>query len=87
MRTVAQSIDAAQALGWVVAATYLLPDSDWDELYGPLAASINRLRHEQRADDEALDIVEKEIHIRRRFAAEYGNAGYVLRPAQTITDA
>lgn len=65
----------------------LLPNSDWDELYGPLAASINRLRHEQRADDEALDIVEKEIHIRRRFAAEYGNAGYVLRPAQTITDA
>lgn len=87
MRTVAQSIDAAQALGWVVAATYLLPDSDWDELYGPLAASINRLRHEQRADDEALDIVEKEIHIRRRFGAEYGYVGYVLLPAQTITDA
>jgi hypothetical protein len=82
MRTVAESITAAQVLGWVVVATYLLPDSDWDEYYTPLAANVSRLRQEHPADSTSLDGVEEEIHLRRRFGGDYGYVGYVLRPAE-----
>jgi SAM-dependent methyltransferase len=81
MRTLAESITAAQSLGWVVAATYLLPDSDWDEYYTPLAANIARLRRERPDDGNSLDGVEEEIALRRRFGTDYGYVGYVLRPA------
>ncbi|MDQ4103703.1 MAG: hypothetical protein M3186_08350 [Actinomycetota bacterium] len=43
MRTTDGNVRAALAAGWTVAATYLLPDTDWAAYYDPLAARIAQL--------------------------------------------
>lgn len=79
MRTTAENVAAAQRAGYTVQAVYLLPDSDWDAYYRPLACRIATLR-EDGVDPAALDEVGDEIAVRERFGAEYGYTGYVLRP-------
>lgn len=78
MRTTGDNVSAAIGLAWTVAATYLLPDSDWDEYYVPLARRISDLRG--HFSDEDLDLVAHEISIRQKFGTDYGYTGYVLRP-------
>lgn len=78
MRTTGETVSAAIDLGWTVAATYLLPDSDWDEYYIPLAHRISELAGQYAA--ETLDMVGHEISVRERFGSDYGYTGYVLRP-------
>jgi SAM-dependent methyltransferase len=80
MRTTAGNVAAAQDAGWTVAATHLLPDSDWDAYYGPLAARIAELRTEHPDAGAGLDAVGAEIGVRTRHGADYGYTGYVLRP-------
>jgi SAM-dependent methyltransferase len=80
MRTTDGNVRAATDAGWTVAATYLLPDSDWAAYYAPLAARIAALRHERPADGAVLDEVGHEIDVRRAHATDYGYTGYVLRP-------
>ncbi|GAA3082264.1 class I SAM-dependent methyltransferase [Pseudonocardia yunnanensis] len=79
MRTTDGNVRAALAAGWTVAATYLLPDSDWAAYYDPLAARIETLRADG-IDGAALDEVAHEIEIRRAYGGDYGYTGYVLRP-------
>lgn len=79
MRSTAGNVAAAQQAGWTVQATYVLPDSDWDAYYGPLAERIDLLRGEG-VPGHLLDQVGEEIDIRRRHGADYGYTGYVLRP-------
>lgn len=79
MRTTDENVRAALAAGWTVSAVYLLPDSDWDAYYVPLAARIDELRREG-IDPALLDEVGREIDVRRRHGADYGYTGYVLRP-------
>ncbi|WP_433359410.1 SAM-dependent methyltransferase [Actinoplanes sp. CA-142083] len=79
MRTTAGNVEAAQRAGWTVRAVYVLPDSDWDEYYGPLAARIEELRREGIAED-LLGPVAEEIEIRARYGDDYSYTGYVLRP-------
>ncbi|GAA4543039.1 class I SAM-dependent methyltransferase [Pseudonocardia xishanensis] len=76
MRTTAAHVAAAVAAGWTVAATYLLPDSDWAAYYGPLSARLAALR----AQGHDTTDVGYEIEVRQRFGADYGYTGYVLRP-------
>jgi SAM-dependent methyltransferase len=79
MRTTDGNVRAALAAGWAVAATYLLPDSDWAAYYDPLAARIEALRADG-VDGAALDEVAREIEVRRAYGGDYGYTGYVLRP-------
>lgn len=79
MRSTAANVDAAQRAGWTVVATYLLPDSDWEAYYGPLAARIDELRAEGVAD-ELLASVGEEIVVRAEHGADYGYTAHVLRP-------
>lgn len=79
MRTTAGNVAAAQQAGYTVAATYLLPDCDWDAYYRPLAARLELLRADG-VDPEVLDEVGREIRVREEFGADYGYTGYVLRP-------
>lgn len=74
-----ENVAAAQRAGYTVQAVYLLPDSDWDAYYRPLARRIATLR-EDGVDPAALDEVGGEIAVRERFGTEYGYTGYVLRP-------
>lgn len=80
MRTTAGNVTAAMDAGWTVAATYLLPDSDWDAYYSPLAERIAELRRTHPELDSALDEVGLEIAVRRAHGGDYGYTGYVLRP-------
>ncbi len=80
MRTTDGNVRAALAAGWTVAATYLLPDTDWAAYYDPLAARIAHLRQERPADGAALDEVGHEIEVRHAHGHDYGYTGYVLRP-------
>ncbi|MFB9385479.1 SAM-dependent methyltransferase [Pseudonocardia petroleophila] len=80
MRTTADNVAAAQDAGWTVAATYLLPDSDWAAYYDPLAARIAALRAEHPGQGAALDEVGAEIGVRREHGGDYGYTAYVLRP-------
>jgi SAM-dependent methyltransferase len=79
MRTTAANVDAAQRAGWTVQATYVLPESDWHEYYGPLAARLAEMRR-QGVPGELLDQVGEEIKIRAAHGADYAYTGYVLRP-------
>jgi SAM-dependent methyltransferase len=79
MRTTAGNVAAAAAAGWTVAATYLLPDSDWAAYYDPLAERIAVLRG-PGVDPSVLDGIAREIEVRHRYGDEYGYTGYVLRP-------
>lgn len=78
MRTTAGNVAAAQRAGFTVQALYLLPDTDWDSYYRPLAHRIELLR-DGGADPAALDEVGREITVREQFGAEYGYTAYVLR--------
>lgn len=80
MRTTDGNVRAALAAGWTVAATYLLPDTDWTAYYDPLAARIAQLRRERPGDGVALDEIGHEIEVRRAHGRDYGYTGYVLRP-------
>lgn len=84
MRTTAENVAAAQRAGYTVQAVYLLPDSDWDAYYRPLAHRIELLRSDGAAP-AALDEVGREIAVRAEFGAEYGYTAYVLRPQPTVT--
>ena len=79
MRSTAGNVAAAIECGWTVAATYLLPDSDWSGYYDPLGARLQDLRA-RGLDPAVLDEVGSEIDIRQRYGADYGYVGYVLRP-------
>lgn len=79
MRSTAGNVAAFQAAGWHVQATYVLPESDWQAYYGPLAARLERLRAEG-VPEEALAVVGEEIGVRAAHGVDYGYTGYVLRP-------
>lgn len=79
MRTTAANVAAMQAAGWTVHATYVLPEGDWQEYYGPLGARLEQLRGEGVADD-LLAQVGVEIGVRAAYGADYGYTAYVLRP-------
>ncbi len=80
MRTTAGNVAAAQDAGWTVAATYLLPDADWDEYYSPLATRLAELRAAHPGSAAELDAIGEEITVRETHGADYGYTGYVLRP-------
>jgi hypothetical protein len=76
MRATAATVAAAETAGYDVAATRLLPESDWwDEYYDPLTAAIDTW-----PDPAAAAPYRAEIDLRRTCAGEYGYTGYVLRP-------
>jgi SAM-dependent methyltransferase len=79
MRTADAVVAAAQRAGWTLLGSYLLPDSDWDAYYGPLAARITELRAQRPEDAAALDAEDLEIEARRRYGDDYGYTGFVLR--------
>lgn len=83
MRTTGANVTAFQEAGWTVAATYLLPESDWDVYYDPLTARIEQLRAGRSeggpAFEAALAEVGREIDVRRDHGRDYGYTGYVLR--------
>lgn len=79
MRDTAGNVAAALGAGWTVAATYLLPDSDWDAYYGPLAARLDELAR-AGTDPAMLAEVAREIDVRREHGTDYGYTAYVLRP-------
>ncbi len=80
MRTTAGNVAAAQDAGWTVAATYLLPDSDWDAYYVPLAARLAQLRAAHPDAAGALEELGAEIGVRAAHGADYGYTAHVLRP-------
>lgn len=80
MRTTAANVAAAQEAGWTVAGVHLLPDTDWAQYYGPLAARLADLRAAHPDATEALDGIGAEIAVREAHGADYGYTGYVLRP-------
>ncbi|WP_424211002.1 bifunctional class I SAM-dependent methyltransferase/N-acetyltransferase [Streptomyces sp. BI20] len=96
LRSRARNLAAAQAAGWRVLDTHLLPDTDWDEYYGPLGVRAERTAAAHAADPTgvpegaraALASTFEEIEVRSRHGHEYGYTGYVLRPvtAGTATD-
>jgi SAM-dependent methyltransferase len=75
MRDTAATVAAAEAAGYDVVATRLLPESDWwDEYYDPLAAAIAGW-----PDPAAAAAHRAEIDLRRDHPGDYGYTGYVLR--------
>jgi hypothetical protein len=79
LRSTPGNVAAAWEAGYRVAATYVLPDTDWDEYYGPLAARIDALRAEG-FDPDVLDAAAAEIGVRDRNASDFGYTAYVLKP-------
>ncbi|MGW7414465.1 GNAT family N-acetyltransferase [Streptomyces sp. NPDC054863] len=81
MGTRASNTAAAVAAGYDVLGTYLQPESDWDEYYGPLGARNESADPTAPGMSEALAMTREEIEVRHEYGTEYGYTGYVLRPA------
>ncbi|HXV92082.1 MAG TPA: SAM-dependent methyltransferase, partial [Pseudonocardia sp.] len=79
MRTPDVRIAAAQRAGWTLLGTYLLPDSDWDAYYRPLAARIAQVRAQRPDAGSELDGIGREIDVRRAHGGDYGYTAFVLR--------
>jgi SAM-dependent methyltransferase len=71
---------AAEAAGYDVVGTRLLPDSDWeDEYYGPLERRIDAWPEPDPATAAALAENRREIVLRRAHPGDYGYLALVLR--------
>ncbi|MFJ9824151.1 GNAT family N-acetyltransferase [Streptomyces sp. NPDC101160] len=81
LRTVTGNAAAAVAAGYHVLGTVAQPESDWDEYYGPLAARAESADTGVPGMAEAVAGARAEIALRRAHGADYGYAGFVLRPA------
>lgn len=81
LRTVAGNAAAAVGAGFHVLGTYLQPEGDWDAYYGPLAAHADAADLSVPGMAEAVAGARAEIALRREHGADYGYAGFVLRPA------
>ncbi|WP_426404555.1 GNAT family N-acetyltransferase [Streptomyces sp. R-07] len=81
LRTVAGNAAAAVGAGYQVLGTVPQPESDWDEYYVPLAAHADAADTTVPGMAEAVAGARAEITLRREHGADYGYAGFVLRPA------
>ncbi|RPK44946.1 bifunctional class I SAM-dependent methyltransferase/N-acetyltransferase [Streptomyces sp. ADI93-02] len=81
LRPVAGNTAAAVEAGFHVLGVLVQPDSDWDEYYVPLAARTATADPSAPGMPEALAATREELDVRHRYGAEYGYAGYVLRPS------
>jgi len=80
MRDAAATTAAAEAAGYEVVATRLLPESDWwDEYYTPLAERIAAWPAPDAQTAAALAGNLAEVDLRRSHPGDYGYTGYVLR--------
>ncbi|MFI6120557.1 GNAT family N-acetyltransferase [Streptomyces sp. NPDC051064] len=81
LRPVAGNTAAAVEAGCHVLGVLVQPDSDWDEYYVPLAGRAATADPSAPGMPEALAATHEELEVRRLHGAEYGYAGYVLRPS------
>jgi SAM-dependent methyltransferase len=80
MRDEAATVAAAEAAGYEVLATRLLPESDWwDEYYVPLERRIDGWGDADPETAAALAANRAEVELRRDHPGDYGYTGYVLR--------
>jgi hypothetical protein len=80
MRDARATAAAAEAAGYDVLASHLLPDEDWtDEYHRPLEAAIDAWPDPDPAAAEVLAAARTEIDLRRTHPDEFGYAGFVLR--------
>ncbi|MBO0511525.1 class I SAM-dependent methyltransferase [Streptomyces beijiangensis] len=80
LRTAEANATAAVAGGYDVLGTYVQPESDWDEYYIPLARRLDATEPDGPAMAQALAGTREELAMRRAHGAEYGYAGFALRP-------
>ncbi|MFE6851802.1 GNAT family N-acetyltransferase [Streptomyces sp. NPDC057674] len=81
LRTVTALSSAAVGAGYHVLGSFLQPEGDWAEYYGPLAAHADAADTAVPGMAEAVAGARAEIAMRREHGSEYGYAGFVLRPA------
>ncbi|MFD3334866.1 class I SAM-dependent methyltransferase [Streptomyces sp. NPDC058700] len=81
LRTVTENARAAVEAGYRVIGSFVQPDSDWDEYYGPLAVRVEAADTGAPGMAEAVAGARAEIALRRAHGSDYGYAGFVLRPA------
>ncbi|MEU2660543.1 bifunctional class I SAM-dependent methyltransferase/N-acetyltransferase [Streptomyces sp. NPDC007325] len=81
LRTVAELTAVAAGAGYHVLGTFLQPEGDWEEYYGPLGERADAADLSVPGTAEAVAATRTEIGIRRAHGGDYGYAGFVLRPA------
>ncbi|WP_246574599.1 bifunctional class I SAM-dependent methyltransferase/N-acetyltransferase [Streptomyces genisteinicus] len=81
LRTTARNCAAVSAAGWTVRLVHRLPEGDWEEYYGPLAARADAADTALPGMAEAVAAARAEIAVRQAHGAEYGYTGYVCAPA------
>ncbi|WP_307128781.1 bifunctional class I SAM-dependent methyltransferase/N-acetyltransferase [Streptomyces sp. B1I3] len=80
LRPVVDNAAAAVAAGCHVLGVLIQPDSDWDEYYLPLSERVAAADPAAPGMEAALAATREELAVRREYGAEYGYAGFVLRP-------
>jgi SAM-dependent methyltransferase len=83
MADVEANLAAIRACGFTILDHFILPGlAWWDPYYGPLELRLQGFRERYAQDPQRLEVVEliqKEIDIRRRYADYYGYVFYVMR--------
>lgn len=80
LRTADEDAAAAVAGGYEVLGMFAQPESDWDEYYVPLAERVDGTTADGPAMAQAIAGTREELAMRRAHGAEYGYAGFALRP-------
>lgn len=83
IRSVEDNIEAAKAAGYACVDHFVMPPTDWTDMYyAPLGQRVAALRRKYAGDTAAngvLDTIQAEIDLYVRSGNEYGYAFYVLR--------
>ena len=81
LRTIDETIQKIDELGFCSTGYFILPESDWwDDYYNPIMEKLPKLSEKYKSDVEALKVVEmqeKEIETFRRYSDFYGYVFYI----------
>jgi SAM-dependent methyltransferase len=82
MKSVNGNLKIADECGYSVAGVFIIPDSGWEDYYGPVEKRIQNLREIYGDNPEANKVFDNEtaeIALYRKYGEYYGYVFYILR--------
>jgi len=86
MKSVNENLKTIDALGYSITGVFVLPNSGWEDYYGPIEKRILNLKETHGNDPEAKKVFDNEtaeIELYRKYGEYYGYVFYILRANKT----
>jgi len=82
MKSVIENLKIADACGYSIAGMFVIPNSGWEDYYGPIEKRIQNLKETYGNNPEAKKVFDNEtaeIALYRKYGEYYGYVFYILR--------